>query len=160
MKKVIVIDIDNCWMDSRLWLTKAPYGSKKEEDWDAFYKIVYLCKPNKPFIQDVMTLISDMDLYPVFVTSRSENIKKSTIFQIERYSSLKVDETCTLYMRKKNTDYRKSDKVKRDIVKKLMKDYEVVYCIDDDDSNLAMFKELNIDTVIRYNIDKHDYERV
>lgn len=160
MMKAIVIDIDNCWMDSRLWLLEVPLGSKDERVWDTFYKKVYLCKPNIPFIQDVTTLISEMNLFPIFVTSRSEYIKSSTILQIERSSSLKVGETCSLYMRKKDIDYRSSDKVKRDIIKKLMNDYEIMYCIDDDDKNLSMFKELNIDTVIRYDIDKHDYERV
>ena len=160
MKKAIIIDIDNCWMDSRLWISKAPMGSKDEREWDIFYKKVYLCSPNKAFINDVITLISEMDLYPIFVTSRSENVKMSTIHQIQSNSSLVVDETCLLYMRKKNIDYRSSDKVKKDIVSSLMDEYEVVYCIDDDDKNLEVFKELNIPTVIKYNISKHDYERI
>jgi heat shock protein HspQ len=160
MKKAIIIDIDNCWMDSRLWISKAPMESKDERDWDIFYKKVHLCAPNKAFISDVITLISEMDLYPIFVTSRSENVKMPTIHQIQSNSSLIVGKSCLLYMRKKNIDYRSSDKVKKDIVSSLMDEYEVVYCIDDDDKNLKVFKELNIPMVIKYNISKHDYERI
>ena len=161
MSKVIVIDIDNCWMDSRLWLEKIPMGSKNEEDWDLFYKRVYLCRPNKSFIKDVLVLIKEANLFPIFVTSRSDKIKKSTIFQIQNNSSLVVDDTCLLYMRdSKNKVYKSSDKIKKDIIKKIMSEHEILYAIDDMDNNLKVYKELGIETVIKYNIETHDYERI
>jgi hypothetical protein len=160
MKKAILIDIDDCWMDSRLWISKAPLGSKNEEDWDLFYKRVCLCKPNKPFIRDVTALIAEMNLYPIFLTSRSNKVERDTIFQIQNNSSLIVDTNCSLYMRHKKNDYRSSEKVKKDILVKLMKNYEVVYAIDDTPDNLQMYKDMGIETVIRYNITSHDYERL
>ena len=161
MSKVIVIDIDNCWMDSRLWLEKAPVNSKKEDDWDLFFKRVYLCRPNKSFISDVMSLIREANLFPIFVTSRTDKIRKSTIFQIQNNSSLVVDDTCLLYMRDgTEKTYRSSDKIKKEIIKKIMSEHEIVYAIDDVDKNLNVYKELGIDTVIKYNIETHDYERI
>lgn len=161
MSKVIVIDIDNCWMDSRLWLEKVPVKSKNEDDWDLFYKRVYLCRPNKSFISDVMSLIREANLFPIFVTSRTDKIRKSTIFQIQNNSSLVVDDTCLLYMRDgTEKTYRSSDKIKKEIIKKIMLEHEIVYAIDDDDKNLKMYKEIGVDTVIKYNIEKHDYERI
>ena len=161
MSKVIVIDIDNCWMDSRLWIEKAPIGSKREEDWDLFYKRVYLCRPNKSFIKDVISLIAETKLFPIFVTSRSDRIRKSTIFQIQNNSSLVVDKTCLLYMRNDDIkDYRSSDVIKRDIITEIMSNNEIVYAIDDMENNLKIFKELGVDTVIKYNIETHDYERI
>lgn len=161
MSKVIVIDIDNCWMDSRLWLEKAPVKSKKEEDWDLFYKRVYLCRPNKSFISDVMSLIREANLFPIFVTSRTDKIRKSTIFQIQNNSSLVVNDTCLLYMRDgTEKTYRSSDKIKKEIIKKIMSEHEIVYAIDDVDKNLKMYKEMGVDTVIKYNIETHDYERI
>lgn len=159
-KSAIVIDIDNCWMDSRLWLSNVPMWSKNEADWEIFYRKVYLCKPNKPFINDIMTMIIDREVYPIFVTSRSEQVKKSTIFQIQNNSSLIINETCSLYMRRANIDYRSSDAVKRDILQELMNEYNILYVIDDDMKNLKMFKELGIPTVIRYDINSNDYERL
>ena len=160
MKNAIIIDIDNCWMDSRLWLTNVPLWSENEDDWELFYRRVYLCKPNKLFINDIMTMIADMNVFPIFVTSRSGQVRKSTIFQIQNNSSLVVDETCGLYMRKSLEDYRSSDKVKKDITLELMKEYNILYAIDDDMKNLKMFKELGIPSVIRYDISSNDYERL
>ena len=73
MKNAIIIDIDNCWMDSRLWLTNAPMWSKNEEDWEMFYRKVYLCKPNKLFINDIMTVANDaeVDARPRLVISNA-----------------------------------------------------------------------------------------
>lgn len=159
-KKAIIIDIDDCWMDSRLWIAKAPIGSKDENDWDVFYKKVYLCKPNKSFIRDVMNFISETGVFPIFVTSRSGRVVKDTIFQIQNNSSLIVGDTCELYMRNSFNDYRSSDKVKKDILLKLMDTYDIAYAIDDTDKNLEMFKSLGVNTVIRYKINGDDYERV
>ena len=41
-----------------------------------------------------------------------------------------------------------------------MSEHEIVYAIDDVDKNLNVYKELGIDTVIKYNIETHDYERI
>lgn len=159
-KKAIVIDIDDCWMDSRLWISKAPIGSRNEEEWDLFYKKVYLCKPNKSFIRDVINFIFETNVFPIFVTSRSERVLKDTIFQIQNNSSLVVGDTCELYMRTPFNDFRSSEKVKKDILIKLMDRYDIAYAIDDTEINLEMFKSLGIKTVIRYKINGDDYERV
>ena len=63
-------------------------------------------------------------------------------------------------MRKANVDYRSSDAVKRDILQELMNDYTILYAIDDDMKNLEMYKELGIPTVIKYDINSNDYERL
>lgn len=160
MKDAIIIDIDDCWMDSRKWIAAAPYPSKKEEDWIEFYKKVYVCKPNKRFIQDVLGLIDEMKLFPVFITSRSDRVKLSTIFQIENNSPLKVGETCDLYMRTAEHKYMKSGSVKDAILKDLTSKYNFIYGIDDTQENLEVFKKYGVKTVIKYSIDTHDYERI
>jgi hypothetical protein len=160
MRDAIIIDIDDCWMDSRKWIAEAPYPSKKEEDWNEFYKKVYVCKPNKRFIQDVLGLIEEMNLFPVFITSRSDRVKLSTIFQIENNSSLKVGDTCALYMRTKEHKYMKSGEVKDSILNEIKGMYNFIYGIDDTQENLEVFKKYGVETVIRYSIATHDYERV
>ena len=41
-----------------------------------------------------------------------------------------------------------------------MSEHEILYAIDDMDNNLKVYKELGIETVIKYNIETHDYERI
>ena len=159
MKDAIIIDIDNCWLDSRPWIKHAPFSSKKEDDWDKFYKLVYLCKANKTFIRDAMSLIEDLKLYPVFITSRSDSVVDSTKFQIENNSSLIVGDTCALYMRTKEHKYAKSGDVKDSILRKLKGTYNFLYAIDDTPENLEVFKEHGVKSVIRYSIETHDYEK-
>ena len=159
MKDAIIIDIDNCWLDSRPWIKRAPFSSKKEEDWNKFYKLVYLCKANKPFIRDAMSLIEDMNLYPIFITSRSDRVMISTKFQIENNSSLIVGETCNLYMRTNEHKYAKSGDVKNNILKNLKGMYNFLYAIDDTPENLIVFKEYGVRTVVQYFIETHDYEK-
>ena len=160
MKKAIIIDIDNCWMDSRLWLSKAPMESKKDEEWDVFYKRIHLCRANKPFIDDIMEVIRGKDLFPIFVTSRSGTVATQTVLQIQKNSSLRVGDTCALYMRPSRNDFRSSEEVKKDILQEIMKIYEVDSVIDDCMKNLEMFKEHGISKVIHYDIEKHDYAEV
>lgn len=159
MKDAIIIDIDNCWLDSRLWIKQAPISSKNEEDWKEFYKLVYLCKANKSFIRDVISLIEDLKLYPVFITSRSDFVMGSTKFQIENNSSLIVGDTCALYMRTREHMYAKSGFVKDSILRKLKETYNFLYAIDDTPENLEVFKEHGVKTVVRYSIETHDYEK-
>lgn len=159
MSNAILIDIDNCWMDSRIWLSKRPANLEKQ-GWDLFNKRVYLCKPNKSFIKDVISLIKDSNLFPIFITARSEKIRKSTIFQIQNNSSLIVDVNCLLYMRSKDEDSIHSDTIKYNIIKNNLNNYTITYAIDDEDNNLTIYKKLGINTVIKYNIEKHDYERI
>lgn len=161
MKRAIIIDMDNCWMDSRKWLERSPLiQSRDKMSWDNFYKLIHLCKPNKRFITDILSLIDETKVFPVFITSRSDDVYKASLFQIENNSSLKVGETCELYMRTKEHGYAKSAVVKKDIINSLLNEYSFVYAIDDSDDNLKTFKELGIETVIRYVIDTHDYERL
>ena len=160
MKDAIIIDIDNCWLDSRPWIKYVPFSSKNEEDWNAFYKKVYLCKPNKSFITEIMSLIEELKLYPVFITSRSDRVMDSTKFQIENNSSLIVGETCDLFMRTKEHRYAKSDEVKNAILNELKGQYNFLYGIDDTQENLEVFKKYGVKTVIKYSIEMHDYEKV
>lgn len=160
MRDAILIDIDNCWMDSRLWLSKIPSDNASVSSWDIFYKRVYLCKPNKSFIKDIMSLISEKSLYPIFITSRTSKIKGSTVFQIQNNSNLVVGETCLLLMRDGHGPLESSSVVKEELLSKVYNEYNIVYAIDDLKENLDMYKKHNIDTVILYDINLHDYERL
>lgn len=159
MKDAIIIDVDNCWLDSRPWIKYAPFSSKNEEDWNVFYKKVYLCKPNKSFITEIMSLIEELKLYPVFITSRSDRVMDSTKFQIENNSSLIVGDTCALYMRTKEHKYAKSGEVKDVILNQVKGTYNFLYAVDDTLENLEVFKAHGVKTVIRYSIETHDYEK-
>lgn len=160
MKKAFIIDIDNCWLDSRLWISKAPHGSKNEEDWNLFYKRIYFCKPNFEFINDILKIIEEKKLFPIFVSSRSGSVTTQTILQIQKNSSLIVGKTCALYMRPSKNDYRSSAAVKKDLLMDIIKEYEIEFVIDDTISNLLMFKECGISNVIHYDIETHDYNKI
>ena len=160
MKKAFIIDIDNCWLDSRLWISKAPLGSTSEDEWMIFYRKVYFCKPNKEFIEDILKIVEEKQLFPIFVTARSGSVATQTILQIQQNSPLIVGNTCALYMRPSRNDYRSSEEVKRDLLMDVLKEYEIECAIDDTVANLLMFKEHGISNVIHYDIQTHDYNRI
>ena len=54
----------------------------------------------------------------------------------------------------------KSGEVKEYILNEIKGMYNFIYGIDDTQENLEVFKKYGVETVIRYSIATHDYERV
>lgn len=160
MIECIVCDIDNVYTDSRDWVKHVPKGdlAKSREAWDKYHTYHHLVKPNKFIIRMIVKVSKTMPI--LFVTSREDrgDMRKLTIEEIENFSNdmIKIGGTSVhkLYMRK-DCDYRDSDVVKEEILLKeiLPHKYKPILAIDDEPSNIDMFKKHGIDTRL-YDINK------
>lgn len=164
MKNVILVDIDNCFCDSRKWIDELPKDRivTSREEWDEFLKKITLCEPNTHFIETILEYMDTNDCVPIFVTSRENRFDNHniTIQQIESFSEgeLKINENCFLFMRKEN-DMRPCSEVKRDLIEGILKIVDISnihFAIDDSEENCKSFKSFGIKTFL-YNIESNLY---
>ena len=135
--KVIVVDIDGVILNSDSIL-KEIYDLKLRGDamWSHFHAN---CNGGRvSFLNNITSLLSSLDssVEVVLSTSRNECCREETEKRLheEELSYSK------LYMRPAN-DYRSSSEVKREHLKDIQKDYDVIAFIDDDLSNCQMAKD-------------------
>lgn len=149
MKKACIIcDIDGVYTDSKEWNKHIPTNIKDREGWTNFLRYSNLCKPNKPMIL-VLNMLSKV--FPIlFVTSRENfgNMRKITKKQIREFSggAINVGPLCKhkLLMREAN-DFREAHIVKEEILKRdILPFYYPLMAIDDEPSNVEMFRKNNI----------------
>lgn len=165
MQKILIVDIDNCYTDSREWLKQVPQITEDNKGearslWDKFHSLSHLAKPNKSIIDLVSTLGFFFPIF--FLTSREDrgDNREITEKQIAEFSNgrVLVEGRNKLLMRS-DSDYRPTDEVKQDIIRTLLMDCEPVLAIDDELSNCKMFKRHKIPTY-KYNIEKDWFEIV
>lgn len=151
MKKACIIcDIDGVYTDSREWNKYIPKDIKDREGWNNFIRHNNLCKPNKPIIL-VLKMLSKV--FPIlFVTSRENfgNMRKITKEQIRNFSGGAISVgplfKHKLLMREAN-DFREAHVVKEEILKRdILPYYYPLMSIDDEPSNVEMFRRNNIFT--------------
>ena len=147
----IILDIDNCVLDSREWEKYIPTENTRE-GWDNYHDHYYLTTPNPEMID----FIEDLYYYGLkriyFVTAREDinNMREITINHLknafaDRRWFKKVEKH--LFMR--NTcDYSLTDKVKEKIMLSHIYPYQFIsLAIDDDIRNIEMYKNWGINTL-------------
>ena len=142
-QKAVIIDIDNCWMDSR---AIPMYAEENPTEYAELLRTQ--CIPNVKFIRDVTEFIEENDLFPIFLTGRtgSKEIADVTRKQIEENSKFTNDMHTLgtwyiLYMREPG-DMTPTPTMKTQVIgKKILEHYNVVAAIDDDIKNLEKFKK-------------------
>jgi predicted secreted acid phosphatase len=134
MKEAIILDIDGVILDTRVILKeileKKLHG---DEMWDYFYQNcnssrILLMKNIIPFLDCL-----DPSVCVILSTARNEKCRKETAEKLNK-EGIAYD---ILYMRK-NGDLRPSSEVKKDHIKLIKKEFEIVAFIDDDLSNCKM----------------------
>lgn len=139
-RKVIVIDIDNCVLDTQFILDEIhKLGLKGEDKWEYFYKN---CNSDRvqlmPRIKEYLSgLHSEVGRF--FMTARTGKCVEETAKKLESFK-IRVDR---LYMRKQN-DLRPAHEVKREHLLRIMEDFDIIAFIDDDLQNCEMAKSLGI----------------
>jgi len=154
----VICDIDNVYSDSREWIKYVPEekDSKNREAWDAYNEKHYLVKPNKRLIPKIVECSQYIPI--LFITSREDrnDMRKKTIEEIEKFSGnmIKIGPMHRLYMRP-DSNYDPSADVKEKILVEevLNKNFQPIIALDDDESNINMYKKYNIDTKL-YDISK------
>lgn len=154
--RVVLVDMDNCFMDSRELIAK--YSG----EWSKFAENIHKAMPNHSFINGLIDLLNELGVMPIFVTGREDRqgVLETTISQIETYSKnrFKVGENCYVFLRLSG-DTRKADLVKKDILADIRNHYDPIIAFDDDVKVCAMYKENGLITFC-YNIEEDDFERV
>lgn len=141
MKKAIIVDIDNTFLDCREILKKLPKNGTREE-WDEFQKLYQKHCPINAWCYFITQAAMDADIEVLFVTGREgiNNVVKDTLTAIDCAS----DPYYHLLMRAAN-DYRSDAECKLDIYTSFIKDrYDVLFAIDDRESCINMWKSLGI----------------
>lgn len=134
MKEAIILDIDGVILDTRVILKeileKKLHG---DEMWDYFYQN---CNSSRILLmKNIIPFLSCLDpsVGVILSTARNEKCRKETAEKLNR-EGIAYD---ILYMRK-NGDLRPSSEVKKDHIKLIKKEFEIVAFIDDDLSNCRM----------------------
>ena len=136
MKKAIVLDIDGVLLKSDI-IFEEIFNLKLRGDvkWDYFHQ--YCNSERVLFIKNIIPFLHGA--YIILSTARNEKCRKETTERL-----LKEGLTFEKLLMRKENDYRPSNEVKRDHLKEIMQNYEIVAFIDDDLANCEMAKDLGI----------------
>lgn len=144
-RRIAIIDIDSTIADCQHRVSYA-----KAKQWDKFYALAHYDTPLKQNIKYIKKYCKKNKLTPVFVTGRSEIIRKDTEAFIEKYykpksvSDILMPEfqvsVYELHMRPKNTTFP-AEEIKRTHLKHLMEDYAISVVFEDNEKCLAMYEE-------------------
>lgn len=136
----IVYDIDGtlCNVSSLRHLVRNGY----KKDFDAFHRESVNCPPIK-WVLDGARADADEGYNVIQVTARQEKYRAVTSWWLaENYVP-----SSALYMRA-NGDYRPDYVVKREILDRLLKKYDIVQAYDDNPAVVALWDEYNIPCVV------------
>ena len=144
MEKAIIIDLDDCLFDSRHLEQYIPKVKDDRAGWDLVQEKMAESEINKHIliILDALWLLENIEL--IFVTGRegTAKLREQTEAQLDLYFPY-----YKIFYRPEN-DYRKAAVVKKEIYLKQIKGkYDVLFAIDDDESNIKMFQELGLNTL-------------
>lgn len=150
MRKAIIFDIDGVLIHS---LRMEKQAEKLGVDYFEYFKSHIEDISNKDYNQEMIELYQSFcknHNYHVFVlTARSEEIRHETEEQLYLFS---LWQPYKIYMRKQD-DFRPAWQVKKDYLKQIQKEYEVVLAIDDEDDNIRMYRNNQVKNVLKvYNV--------
>lgn len=144
-QRAIICDIDECLLDSSqplLMSQRAIIKFGMDSGMDMFYSNLHLCKRNEWCFELLERMTKNGDIVVLFITGRSETARKHT----EAYLNFKNDVPYLLYMRPKES--KEDDHiVKRKILERIIDDYEILFALDDRESNCCMYRSFGITTL-------------
>lgn len=139
----IIVDLDNCFYDSRILDKYAPKNNSTEE-WREFQKHFKDIIINWDFV-NVVKQVQHSGVNILFVTSR-EATRDLTILTVKSLIDILQNANFKLFMRKE-FDTRPASTIKKEIyIGKIKDKYNVLLCIDDEKSNCEMFASLDLFT--------------
>ncbi len=150
----IIVDLDNCFYDSRI-LDKYEPKNNSTEEWREFQKHFSEIIVNWDFV-NIIKQVQNSGVNILFVTSR-EATQDLTILTVKSLLNILQNANFKLYMRKE-FDTRPANVVKKEIyINKIKNKYNVLLCIDDEKSNCGMFASLGLFT---YQYDMEDVNSI
>ena len=140
MGKAIVIDIDGVILDSAFLFDEIfKLGLKGDAMWDYFHE--HCNSPRVTFMKNIISLVKNIspEVSVMLSTSRNDICRRDTEERLQEENFLYN----YLYMRR-DGDYRQSSDIKREHLKDISKNFEIIAFIDDDLSNCQMAKDEGI----------------
>lgn len=148
----IILDIDNCILNSTEWCKYLPKDIYSREEWDMYHNHYYLATTNHDMIRYLENLCKKGLKSIDFITAREDidNVREITIMQlknalkdIKRMKHIKM----RLFMRNCG-DFSRSEDVKENILLTHIYPYKYIdLAIDDSIDNIEMYKKYNINTL-------------
>jgi hypothetical protein len=149
MKNIIVCDLDGtlCNIEHRLHHVQRVDDQtklKRKPDWDAFFAGVKHDTVNEPvaeiLYQFITTELGSWQYKIVFCSGRPERCRADTREWLRTHLEGWADwDDCDLYMRQ-DGDFRRDDIVKQEILDKHIKRNCVLFCLDDRQSVVDMWR--------------------
>lgn len=141
-RKAIVIDIDNCVLDTQFIIEEIfKLGLKGDEKWEYFYEN---CNSDRvKVISEMKDILKSLynEYFIILSTARNAKNWKQTSEKIKQENIWLYIEK--IYMRDEN-DFRPACEVKREHLLQIMEEFNVIAFIDDDLQNCEVAKELGI----------------
>ena len=144
-RKAIVIDIDNCVLNTQFILDEIhKLGLKGEDKWEYFYKN---CNSDRVLrMKGAIELFRQFSNsgnapYIFFSTARNEKCKEATLNKLWKEGFIIPDDA--IFMRP-YYDLRSACEVKREHLIEIMKEFDIIAFIDDDLQNCEMAKSLGV----------------
>ena len=144
-RKAIVIDIDNCVLNTQFIIEEIfKLGLKGDDKWNYFYEN---CNSDKVLrMKGAIELFRQFSNsgnapYIFFSTARNEKCKEATLNKLWKEGFIIPDDA--IFMRS-YYDLRPAHEVKREHLIEIMKEFDIVAFIDDDIENCEMAKSLGI----------------
>jgi len=172
LRKYVILDIDNCVLDSRIldkYVPEHPLGQRAWETLSSHFKD---CKPNPDFFKSALLYHADIfnfselhTYFIVFLTSRMEKV-------IDRVSTRTVTEHSLRQLGFKSSEYdlvmrrpedlRSAPDFKKEATLNIIKGFrglEPLVCIDDMQNNVEMFMSLHLPSLL-YNIEENSLTKL
>ena len=121
-KKAIICDLDGTLVQNPEW----------DGNFETFYANILAGFPVE-WCELLLNSLADK-VKIIFLTARDDKCKLQTEFQLNSW----FDFPYLLYMRKKG-DLREDYIIKQEYLEKLLEEYDILFCIDDNPKNCEMF---------------------
>jgi hydroxymethylpyrimidine pyrophosphatase-like HAD family hydrolase len=141
-RKGIIIDLDGtlCNVDHR---RHHVHGENK--DWKSFFAGIDKDPVNEWCRQLVLSMHKKYRI--IFVTGRAEEYRTVSVQWLVKNIGFHAVGLSPLFMRK-NGDFREDFIIKREIYERKIKpDYDILFCVDDRDSVVKMWREQGLDVL-------------
>ena len=141
-KKAVILDLDGVILDTEFILREMEkLKLKGDEKWNYFCQN---CNSDKVgVIENIIPFIRSLTLNDraeiIISTARNEKVRPQTAKKLSKHKIFFTE----MYMRGTN-DYRDAVEVKKDHLRQIVQDYDVVCFVDDTLANCEMAKELGI----------------
>ena len=145
--KAIIVDLDNTLCNIKY---KKDLVEKKPKDFQKFYELIPNDTVNIWCEEIINKFIEDTNIIIVTGRMNQGNILKDTMNWLEK-NNIPYD---SIHMRK-NNDFRNDWKVKPEIVAELMKEYEILFCLEDRRDVTAKYREMGL-TVLQCDYEARD----